>query len=126
MRLVRLESGTCEILADTRVPGQIAGIPADRLADHKKLRTLLSRCAREGTASLPSKVFKPADKQNGIWEFKAGRYRAYCFKVGGRLIVVSSVHLKKQQKAPQREVQKAIRAKNRYQQASERGNLDIV
>ncbi|WP_197039185.1 type II toxin-antitoxin system RelE/ParE family toxin [Guyparkeria halophila] len=126
MRLLRLEDGSCEILALPDVPDGIKDIPDARSADRKKLVALIKRCALNGISQMPRKVFHHANQQNDIWEFVAGNHRAYCFKEGGRLVVLTSIYRKKQQKAPKSEVSRAIRAKNDYLEAVKNGTLEIT
>ncbi|MBT9521909.1 MAG: type II toxin-antitoxin system RelE/ParE family toxin [Dechloromonas sp.] len=76
---------------------------------------LLRTTAREGLHNLPAVVFKVANRENGIYEFKKGSIRLFFFRGNGQEIVVCTGGVrKKTQKADKQAIAKAIRAKSAY------------
>ncbi|MFY9268250.1 MAG: type II toxin-antitoxin system RelE/ParE family toxin [Candidatus Manganitrophaceae bacterium] len=85
-------------------------------AEQKKIIALLKRTADHG---LPKNEEKFKKLWDDLFEFKTGQVRIICFFDKGRLIILTHGFLKKSQKTPRTEVEKARRLMNMYLQ--ERG-----
>jgi len=68
------------------------------------------------------------DKKNDIYEFVAGRMRLLWFQspVEQRVIICSHLFMKKTQKTPLREVTKALKVKEDYLTAFQKGQLEVI
>lgn len=67
---------------------------------------------------IPTMYFKKLKSSDDIWEcrIKLGSniYRLFCFFANGSIIVLTHGIVKKSQKTPKKEIEKAIRYKNDY------------
>jgi hypothetical protein len=68
------------------------------------------------------------DQKNKIYEFIAGRYRLLWFQSPSeqRIIICSHLFMKKTQKAPTREVNKALRVKKDYLAALHENKVEVI
>lgn len=96
-------------------------------ANAEGLFQLIERIADHGLDGLSTKLCHLVDKENKIYELIKGDLRLLFFK-GHRdvLIVTSHGFLKKSQKTPNNEKNKAIRCKKQYQQAHDAQLIDLV
>jgi phage-related protein len=62
---------------------------------------------------------------DGLWEFIQGRLRVLWFYDEGRIVVCSHGFVKKSQKTPRPELERAKQNRERYQWARRKGELDI-
>lgn len=78
-----------------------------------------------GPQALNSAQCHQVDANNKIYEFIAGQIRVLFFQSAkGSLVVCTHMFLKKTQKTPPKDVNKAIRAKKEYEQAEKAGLVD--
>lgn len=76
---------------------------------------LLELTAKVGLQGLPAGMFKVANREEGIYEFKKGTIRLFFFKGNGREVVICTGGVrKKTQKADKQAIAKAVRAKGEY------------
>ena len=80
-------------------------------AEQKKIIALLKRAADHG---LPKNEEKFKKLQDDLFEFKADQVRLICFFDKGKLIILTHGFLKKSQKTPKTEVEKAKRLQDEY------------
>ena len=81
--------------------------------------------ATGGPQALNYAQCHPVDTNNKIYEFISGRLRVLFFQATtGRMVICTHMFLKKTQKTPPQEVNKAIRAKKEYEQAEKAGLVE--
>lgn len=118
MQMFRVEHKQNTVLASEELTAGLyqdpVGVESNMKAHAKKLKVFFERYATAGRSKLTKEAFHEADRELGIWEFRSGQLRAFCFFDNGSLIVVSHVSLKKTQRADTRDVEKAARLKHRY------------
>jgi phage-related protein len=85
-------------------------------ADQQKLAALFARMADHGVVTNEEKFKK---LEGAIWEFKSSQIRIPCFQ-DGRAWVLTHGFLKKKQKAPKREIERAERIMHEDQQRQAR------
>lgn len=131
MKLLVLEESKNKVAAvysnrDDEVPlfDFLQHVPTDMDAHVHGLQDLFCRYAEHGRRGLTSQQFHEANKRNGIWSFRKGRLRVYCFLDGGNLIIATHGCIKTTQKADAKEVQRAIKVKERYFTDQQAGKLN--
>ena len=71
---------------------------------------------------IPETYFKHLESTNGLYEIrvKQGRdiFRIFCFFDQGKLIVLTTGFQKKKQKTPKKEIEKALKIKEEYENES--------
>jgi phage-related protein len=108
--------GECSLLDD------LEGLAPNLSGDGVRLSRLLERVAEYG----PPKNTDINQKIKGdIWEFTPGRIRVLYFFDQGKLIVCSHMFVKKTQKTPAREIQRAEEIRARYLADKAQGALEI-
>lgn len=81
--------------------------------------------ANGGPQALNTAQCHQVDANNKIYEFSAGRLRVLFFQSAtGRMVICTHMFLKKTQKTPPKDVNKAIRAKKDYEQADKAGLIE--
>ncbi len=85
-------------------------------AHAKGCYALFARYAEYGRDGMTADWFHEVDKQSGIWQFKKGRLRVYCFLDGGDLVILTHGSVKKSQKADPKEIGRAVLLKAQYEQ----------
>lgn len=91
-------------------------------ASRNRILEYFKLVAAGGTQALNFAQCHPVDTNNKIYEFISGKLRVLFFQgTTGRMVICSHMFLKKTQKTPQIEVNKAIRAKKEYEQAEKVG-----
>jgi phage-related protein len=83
-----------------------------RESDQKKVIQLLKRAADHGLLRNEEKFRKL--KGHELWEFKSYQVRLLCFMDGGSLIILTHGFIKKTNKTPHTEIEKANRLKIVY------------
>ena len=90
----------------------------DRPDEMKRLLSLLDRSAEKGVPNNIEHV--RFFNKEGIFEFKTrGGLRVFAFWDKGRLIICTNGFVKKKQKTPKREIQKAVAWKKAYFKAKD-------
>lgn len=131
MRLLVVEKNNREVLAIIEDGGSdtcpaidfLASQPRERRGSAKGFKALFVRYADNGRQGLTADLFHEVDKTEKIWEFIKGRLRVFCFEDGGGLVVLSHGALKKSQKVASKEVERAIKNKEKYLEAKQNGKL---
>lgn len=94
------------------------------------LASSLNRVAENsrGPGVLPVERSHYVDKDNKIYEFVAGRIRLLWFQSPEeqRVIICSHLFMKKTQKTPGKEVNKALKVKNDYLAAFRKGQVEVI
>ncbi len=72
----------------------------------KKIMTLLKRCA---DYDIPNNTEKFRKIDTDLWEFKADNVRIFCTFDKGKIILLANGFIKKSQKTPVNEIEKAKR-----------------
>ena len=100
-------------------------IEATYEASRNRLLEYFKHVANGGPQALNSAQCHQVDANNKIYEFISGKLRVLFFQAAtGRMVICTHMFLKKTQKAPAREVNKAIRAKNEYERADKAGLIE--
>ncbi|MDY7093438.1 MAG: type II toxin-antitoxin system RelE/ParE family toxin [Acidobacteriota bacterium] len=110
------ERGDCPLLDFlTSLEGQLA-------KDGRRMLRLLARVASLGP---PKNTEISHQLDPGVWEFIQGRLRVLWFYDEGKLVLCSHGFVKKQQKTPRAELERAKTMRRRYLEAKRRGNLRV-
>lgn len=87
-------------------------------AHKQRLLAMIELAATNGLEALTTEQCHIIDKNEKIYEFIAGKLRVPFFKLdSGKVVLCTHVFLKKTQKTPTTEVQKAVRLKKKYEKA---------
>lgn len=101
------------------------GIEATYEKSRNRLLVYFEQVAGGGPQALNTAQCHQVDANHKIYEFIAGKLRVLFFQgSSGNTVVCSHMFLKKSQKTPPKEVAKAIKAKNQYEQADGAGLVE--
>lgn len=96
----------------------LANLEAVHDAHKQRLLALIELAANEGLDALSTEQCHLIDKNEKIFELIAGKLRVPFFKLdSGKVVLCTHVFLKKTQKTPKKEVDKAVRLKKKYENA---------
>ena len=110
---------TCSLIDD------FSEIEASYETSRNRLLEYFKQVANAGPQALNVAQCHYVDANNKIYEFIAGRLRVLFFQsAAGNMVVCTHMFLKKTQKTPPKEVNKAIRAKKDYEQADKAGLIE--
>ena len=76
-------------------------------------RLLFERYSKDGTQKLTYEMFHEVDQKNGIFVFRKGGLRIFCFRDEQRVVLTHGA-IKKTQKVDQTEITKAVSIKKQY------------
>jgi phage-related protein len=100
-------------------------IEATYEASRNRLLEYFKHVAAGGPQALNSAQCHQVDANNKIYEFISGKLRVLFFQAAtGRMVICTHMFLKKTQKTPPKELNKAIRAKKDYEQADQAGLIE--
>jgi hypothetical protein len=100
-------------------------IEASYEASRNRLLEYFKHVAIGGPQALNSAQCHQVDANHKIYEFIAGKLRVLFFQsTKGSLVICTHMFLKKTQKAPPKDVTKAIKAKKEYEQAEKAGLVE--
>ncbi len=117
---VKEDDGTCPAL------DFLAGIGAQFKASATGLLALLEHIADCGLGGLSSKLCHCVNRKHGIYELIKGRLRLFFFKGDGGIVLIATHGIiKKSQKTPRQDIDRAIAAKKAYDQAKAENRLVI-
>lgn len=128
MRLIILSAHRWRVFAECDRRGTVDVV--DQISRHMTgnyrksaaaLVGLIDRCAQHGPRSLPPNLSHECGQ--GIWEFIKGDLRLLYFVADDSVVVCSHLFLKKRQKTPGKEVDRAARLRDRYRAAEASGDL---
>lgn len=129
MKLERVRTGDWQILAVCTDRGDcpllefLAGLEGQLARDGRRMLRLLARVASKG-APRNTQISHQLD--SGIWEFIQGRIRVLWFYDQGRMIICSHGFVKKRQRTPADELERARGARRRYLESKIEGDLEIA
>lgn len=110
---------TCNLLDDFN------DIEATYEASRNRLLEYFKHVAAGGPQALSTAQCHQVDAGNKIYEFISGKLRVLFFQSSkGNWIICTHMFLKKTQKTPPKDLNKAIRAKKEYEQAEKAGLVD--
>ena len=126
MKILEIESGRCPVGAVVRergsgareceLLGALESLETCEEASGDRLLALFELVAADGLSALNSQQFHLVDSKHGIYEFIAGRLRVLFFKgKSGQLVICTRLFMKKSQKTPDDEKEKAVKLKKRYE-----------
>jgi len=89
------------------------------------LRPIFQLYAEKGRDGVTASMFHEANKKDGIWQFRKGDYRIFCFKdpEKKKLILLTHGVRKTTRKAKKSEVDRAIRMRDVYLECKRTGQL---
>ena len=129
MKLLSVRSGfwdvpaVCSDRGDCPLLDFLAELGGGDLAkDGRRMLKLLDRVSAQGP---PRNTEISHQLDRGIWEFIQGRLRVLWFYDEGKLVVCSHGFVKKQQKTPAAEIERAIEQRRRYLEAKKQDRLSI-
>lgn len=100
-------------------------IEATYEASRNRILEYFKHVAAGGPQALNYAQCHTVDSNNKIYEFISGKLRVLFFQgATGRMVICSHMFLKKTQKTPTQEVNKAIRAKKEYELAEKAGLVE--
>jgi phage-related protein len=129
MKLRRVRRARWDVLAICGRRGEcpllefLAGLEAQLESDGRTMLRLLSFTAEQGPPHNVELSHKIAGE---IWELVAGRLRVLWFYDEGRLVVCSHGFVKRTQKTPPGEIDRAQAAYAAYQVAKKAGALEVA
>jgi len=96
--------------------------------DVVKMVAILDRAAKtpEGPRCFPTEISHQVDKESSIWQFTSGRLRLLWFFDEGRVIICTNIFIKKGQKTPRKEKERAIKLKQQYFTAKRNDKLIVI
>lgn len=110
---------TCDLLDDFN------DIEATYEASRNRILEYFKQVAAGGPQALNTAQCHQVDANNKIYEFISGKLRVLFFQSAkGSLVICTHMFLKKTQKTPPKDVNKAIRAKKEYEQAEKADLVD--
>jgi len=131
LKLLQLDGGQNKVVAaysnrgdDIPVIDFLINVPSDMSSHVNGIQDLFERYAHHGRDGLTSVQFHESDKNKGIWAFRKGRLRIYCFIDEGQLIATHGA-IKSTQKAKLSDVNRAERVKLRYFTDKQAGNIEL-
>lgn len=93
-------------------------------SDKTKMFALFKQVSESGPLNLSDKITHQLDR--GIREFRAGRIRVLWFFDDDKVVICSHGMVKKTQKMPKREIDRAKRCKDTYDEAKKAGSINII
>jgi phage-related protein len=128
MRLRRVRTGFWRVLAVCSERGDcpllefLAGLEGGLVQDGRRMLKLLDRVSEHG----PPRNTEIAHQLGpAIWEFIQGRLRVLWFYDEGNLILCSHGFVKKRQKTPAGEIERAQLCRRQYRAAKRRAHLKV-
>jgi phage-related protein len=100
----------------------LVGLEGGLVKDGRRMLKLLDRVAQQGP---PRNTAISHQLGPGIWEFIQGRLRVLWFYDDGRLVICSHGFVKKRQKTPAAEIDRALAYQRQYLKAKKDKDLDI-
>lgn len=136
MKLQRLESRSWDVTAVLdEHDGDLYCPLIDFLTDLGKqyegaasgLFDFFHRFSVSGRDTFNDELCHYVDKDEKIWEFIKGDIRVLWFYGNGsRIIICSHAFIKKSRKTPEKEVNRAISVKKKYEVAAKKGRVEII
>lgn len=126
MRLRVVRKGRWQVLAVCRDRGDcpllefLAELAPNLDKDRRRLLALFDRIEQQGP---PHNVEVSHQVGDGLWEFIRGRLRVLWFYDADQVVVATHGFVKKSQKTPRSEIDRADECRAAYRQAKESGNL---
>lgn len=100
-------------------------IEATYEASRDRLMSYFKQVAVAGPKALNAAQCHQVDANNKIYEFISGKLRVLFFQgTQGNVVICTHMFLKKTQKTPTKELNKAIKAKSQYEQAEKVGQVE--
>lgn len=128
MKLQVVRKGQWQVLAvctdrsDCPLLDFLSGLEGGLVKDGLRMLRLLERVAAQGP---PRNTEISHQLGSGLWELIQGRLRVLWFYDEGKLIICSHGFVKKQQKTPLRELERAQEHQRQYFAAKTRADFDL-
>ena len=100
----------------------LTGLEGDLARDARRMLKLLDRVAGHGP---PRNTEISHQLGSGIWEFIQGRLRVLWFYDEGKLVICSHGFVKKRQKTPAGEIERAQGYRRQYLASKNRADLEV-
>lgn len=95
-------------------------------ANAEGLLIMLERHSKHGPESFNTAQVHYVDQKEKIYEYIKGRLRLFWFEDEDRVVICTHGIVKKTQKTPRREIDKAVRVKRAYEASKARDLLRIL
>ncbi len=131
MRLLILAEGKNSVVAEIDDSGEcplldfLSNPPSNLTGSADGFLSLFERYAEFGTEQLTAEQFHPADN-NGIYRFRKGRLRVYCFMDGANLVVCTHGTIKKSQKTQTKDSAAAKANRKRYDMDKQANKIALI
>lgn len=117
--------GVCSDRGDCPVDDFLSGLDANLNKDVERVRALFRLVAKQGPNYLPVEVSHTLAAD--IFEFIRGRLRiTWFYGEGGRIVVCCHGFIKKRQKTPRAEIQRAKKTRDDYFTACRAGTVSLI
>lgn len=136
MRLLLIREGTWSFYTPCNQHGQcellvfLENLNAQSQAAIERLMSFIDMASREsqGPNCFDDGISHYVDQNNKIFEFVAGRLRLLWFysPTERKIIICSHAFLKKTNKTPKSDIRKAIKLKKDYEDAWNKGQIEII
>src|SRR5690606_32668786 len=90
------------------------------------IATLMELHARDGRKALNKSQCHYVDQREQIYEYIKGKLRVFWFEDGDRVVVCTHGILKKTQKTPKRDIEKAKRIKRLYLESKNDSRIEFI
>lgn len=110
----------------TGVETFIEGLGANFQANAAGIVAMMEMHSEHGSAEFNTKQCHYVDQGEEIYEYIKGRLRFFWYEDEDRIVICTHGIIKKDQKTPKREIDKAIRIKKAYLSAKENGDLVYI
>ena len=114
--------GICTDRGDCPLLDFLAGLEGGLVKDGRRMLKLLDLVAKHGP---PRNTEISHQLGPGLWEFIQGRLRVLWFYDEGKLVICSHGFVKKRQKTPLGELERALAYRRRYLEAKRHADLDV-
>jgi phage-related protein len=114
----------CDETGSSEIDKIAAAINKSQIKQIVKLGTTFERAALHGPESLHGD--RCHHIEDGIWQFRADDIRVFWFYDEGSVIICTHGYLKKVNKTPRKQIDKAKSIRNDYVQSKKEGKLTIM
>jgi phage-related protein len=104
----------------------VDGLAASFSSSAEGLLIMLERHSRQGPDAFNTAQVHYVDQKEKIYEYIKGRLRLFWFEDGDRVVICTHGIIKKTQKTPKREIDRAIRVKRAYEDSKARNLLKLL
>lgn len=104
----------------------LESLSGDQAKSGQRLVQLLELVSQRGPRELPDAISHQIDPTERIWQFTKGDLRLLWFYDDGRLVICSHAFVKKGQKTPIKQLERAIESRKRYIHAKSTDSIEVT